>query len=159
MGSGKSVVGKALAGLSGYEFIDTDEIIELKTGKSVSDIFAEEGEKRFREIEAEIISEVCKGKWQIISTGGGAVTNRDNMKNMKDAGLLVALTASPDEIFKRVKSESHRPLLDRENPKEKIKELIKKRSPYYLQANLVVDTEGKSPDEIAKEILKKAGEM
>ncbi len=159
MGSGKSVVGKVLAGLSGYEFVDTDEIIELKTGKSVSDIFKEDGEKRFREIESEIISEVCKKKGQVISTGGGAIISRDNLENMKTGGSLVMLFASPDEIFERIKSESHRPLLNLENPKEKIIKLLEKRSPFYLQADLVVDTEGKNPEEIAKEILEKVGKM
>ncbi len=157
MGSGKSSVGKALAKLSGYRFVDTDDIIEKKTGKSISEIFREEGEKKFREIESEIISEVCRKNGQIVSTGGGAVISGDNMKKMKGAGPLVALVAPPDEIFERVKNERHRPLLNLENPREEIAKLLKKRLPYYLQADLVVDTEGKHPGDIAKEILKLAG--
>lgn len=157
MGTGKSAVGKALAKFSGFEFVDTDEIIEKKTGKSISNIFKEDGEKRFREIESEIISEACKGEKQIISTGGGAITSQDNLEKMKSTGSLVALTATPDEIFERVKNETHRPLLNHENPKEKIKELLKKRLPYYLQADLIIDTEGKKPEKIARDIMKLIG--
>jgi len=159
MGTGKSAVGKILAGLAGLGFVDTDAIIEGKTGRSISGIFNYDGEKRFREIEAEIISEVCGRSGQVISTGGGAVTSGNNMERMKAAGPLVALVASSREILKRVGNESHRPLLDTENPEAKIKELLEKRLPYYLQADLVIDTEDKSPEEIAREILKKLKAM
>lgn len=155
MGTGKSVVGKIIAERLCLKFVDTDDLIESKTGKTISEIFDGEGENKFREIESEVISEVCSGIGQVISTGGGAITIERNLDVMKKAGPVVALKASVDEIFSRVKGEEHRPLLNTEGPQDRIRELLEKREPHYAKADITVDTTGKSPEIVAGEILEK----
>lgn len=153
MGSGKTTVGKMLAELLGYKFIDTDEIIEQSEGKSISDIFLEEGEQRFREIEARIAGGISGLEGHVISTGGGIVTNRENISNLKKAGLLVWLKATPETILKRVGSENHRPLLNTEDPLEKIKSLLAVREQFYAEADLSVDTDRLEIEKIAHIIM------
>lgn len=155
MGTGKSTVGRMLAEIMGFDFVDTDEIVEAKTGKTISAIFEKEGEASFRKIEKEVVGEICAGKNRIISTGGGAITSEGNLRSMRGAGPVVTLLASADEILKRTRSEAHRPLLENEDRKKKIEELLNSRREWYLKADLVIETDGKTPGEIAKEILRK----
>ncbi len=154
MGTGKSVVGKLVAKKTGLIFLDTDEMIIKVAGKSINSIFEEDGEGAFRRIETLVLSEVCKNKGQVIATGGGAVTIEDNLRIMKDSGLLVALTASPDTILNRIEDEVHRPLLKMDNSKQKIEELLSKRLAYYKKADIVIDTTDISPDAVAEKIIK-----
>lgn len=154
MGTGKSVVGKIIAKKTGLTFVDTDALIVEAAGKSINSIFEEDGEEAFRQIEAKMISKACKDKGQIISTGGGAVTIEDNLRIMKESGLLVALTASPETILNRIENEGHRPLLKNENPKEKIEALLIKREAFYKKADIVIDTTNLSPDAVAEKIIK-----
>ena len=126
MGTGKSVVGKIIAKKTGLAFVDTDALIVEVAGKSINAIFEEDGEGVFRKIEAQVLQKACKDEGQVISTGGGAVTIEDNLSNMKDSGLLVALTASPDVILSRIEKEGHRPLLKKDNSRQKIEELLLK---------------------------------
>jgi len=154
MGTGKSVVGKILAKKTGLTFVDTDALIVEVAGKSINSIFEEEGEGIFRQIEAQVLSEVCKNKGQVISTGGGAVTVEGNLKIMKESGLLVALTASSDTILNRIENEGHRPLLKTDNSKQSIKELLLKRQAFYNKADIVIDTTNISPDAVAEKIIK-----
>lgn len=157
MGTGKSVVGKIIAKKTGLAFVDTDELIVDKAGKSISSIFEEDGEGAFRQIEAQVISEACKIKGRVISTGGGAVTIEDNLRIMKESGVLLALTASSDVIMKRIENEGHRPLLKDDNSKKKIEELIFSREPYYKKADIVIDTSNLSPNDVAEKIIKICG--
>ncbi|MDT8317283.1 MAG: shikimate kinase [bacterium] len=154
MGTGKSLVGKILAKKTGLIFVDTDELIVEQAGKSVNSIFEEDGEWIFRQIETKVILGICKNKGQVISTGGGAVTVEGNLNIMKESGLLVALTASPDAILNRIKDEGHRPLLKADNSKRTIEELLFKRQVFYKQADVIIDTTDISPDVVAEKILK-----
>lgn len=155
MGSGKTAVGKLLAKKLGYEFLDTDALIVKKEGKSILAIFSEEGEERFRELEAKTVRELSGLTEHIISTGGGIVINRDNVANLKKDGLVIWLRALPETILQRVGSQTHRPLLNIEDPLEKIKILLMEREPFYAEADLSIDTDGFEVEEIADIIIHK----
>lgn len=157
MGTGKSAVGRQLKKLTGFRLVDVDHEIEEAEGMSISAIFAQRGEPAFRDIEAWHIGQLCAGRGQIISTGGGAVLRDDNMKALKESSVLICLMATPEEVYERVRGSGHRPLLDDPDPLGKIRLLMAEREPYYEKAGLAVDTGGKSPFEIATEILESIG--
>jgi shikimate dehydrogenase len=158
MGSGKTSIGKALAEANGFEFIDTDSMIEEKEGRSISDIFAAEGEGAFRDMETELLKELCTSKpvGAVISTGGGIVLRKENQELLKKLGRVVYLKASAETTFERVKGDSSRPLLaahDEEALKAKIIDMLKVRGGYYeLAADETVSTDGLGISEIAEKI-------
>ncbi len=141
MGSGKTEVGQRLAKRLGYAFVDTDKIIEERIGKGIADVFWEYGENYFRRLEAGVVKELSDARGHVISTGGGIVLNRENILSLKKGGLMVWLKASPETIYERVRSESHRPLLNVEDPLNEIKRLLDAREKLYAEANLSVDTD------------------
>lgn len=155
MGSGKSYIGGKLSKLlAHFSYIDTDEEIENIVGLSICDIFELHGEKYFRTMESEIIKNVSQRKNQIISIGGGAFEKQENIDALKENGLIFYLKASANELFKRVKDESHRPLLQNKNPQKTLKDLLKKREKNYLKADFVIDTERKQAYTILDDILR-----
>lgn len=154
MGTGKTEVGKELAERLGYGFIDTDELIEKKSGISISEIFDRYGEPYFRDIESEVIKDVSRKDKVVISTGGGAVIREENRENLKRKGILVCLTASPEIIHERTRSYDNRPLLKIDDPYKRIKELLKEREPYYSQADITIDTSDIETSEVVNKILK-----
>ncbi|MBI4823232.1 MAG: shikimate kinase [Nitrospirae bacterium] len=156
MGTGKTEVGKELSIRLGFTFIDMDEKIVKKEGMPITEIFKTHGEPYFRDIETNIIKNISKQKNVVISTGGGAVLKEENMSSLKEHGIIVWLKASPESILKRTANDSTRPLLQVNDPLKKIKELLAYRTPFYEKADIMVDTEGKTPREIAEEILKGA---
>lgn len=135
MGSGKTAVGQALAKKLGWQLIEIDSIIERKTGRSISDIFQQDGEIYFRELEIEAIKNIASGLKQVIGCGGGAVLNTINIDRLKKTSVIVNLASSPGIIMKRT-SQDHgsRPLLNVQQPTERIKELMKLRKPFYDNA-------------------------
>ncbi|MBI3358027.1 MAG: shikimate kinase [Nitrospirae bacterium] len=156
MGTGKSAVGRRLAKEIFSRFVDTDRLIEEKTGKKVVDIFAEEGERRFRALEAEVIREVMKGERLVVSTGGGAVLNQDNLDLFYQNGTVVWLAARPEIILKRAQRRiGNRPLLRGSNPLLTIEHLLEQRKPYYKRAAFSVDTSDISIDEVVSQIKEK----
>lgn len=155
MGAGKSTVGKIIAEKLLYRFVDTDELIVKKAGISINEIFAQLGESNFRLLESQVIKEVSSSFDQIVSTGGGAVINPENVCALKSGGLLVYLRSSAENLFERIKGDSGRPLLQIENPLKKLQSLLDERSKYYEQADIIVDVCGRTPQEIADEIIKK----
>lgn len=155
MGTGKTEVGRELSHLKGMKLIDIDTEIEKSEKMSINDIFKDYGEERFREIEAEMIEKISRQENMIISTGGGAVLRAMNMDNLKRKGIVICLTATPETILMRTSSTDERPLLRVENPFAKITELLECRRPYYERADLIIDTEGKTPLQIAEEIIEK----
>jgi shikimate kinase len=155
MGSGKTSVGKLLAKKLGKKFVDTDEIIELETGKTINQIFAHDGEPFFRKTESEIIQKISQNQDQVISTGGGCVENPVNIDNLKKAGIVFYLKATPEELFDRIKNENTRPLLKTDNPLLILEKLLHKREKFYAQADVIIDTVNKKPDEIVDEIMEK----
>ncbi|MGE5583467.1 MAG: shikimate kinase [Bacillota bacterium] len=153
MGTGKTTVGKLLAANLGYDFLDTDDLIEAREGKTVSQIFATDGEAYFRKLEHKLARELSKADSLVIASGGGFALNRENMEVLRSNGLVVSLNASPEVIYQRVKHESHRPLLAVKNPLPQIEKLLSYRAKYYQEADLMVDTSRKEPGDIVKEIL------
>ncbi len=152
MGTGKTVVGRALATRLKMKFVDIDGLIEEREGIKISDIFASKGEPYFRKTEKEIVREVSAQSGLVIAAGGGAVIDEDNAKNLKSSGIMVCLAATPDKIFDRTKGHTHRPLLDVSDPREKIAELLAKRAEYYARADHRIDTTDLSIDEVVRKI-------
>ncbi len=155
MGTGKTAVGKKLARVLKREFIDTDKIIEDRAGKTISKIFADDGEANFRDLEAEVIKDISERNGSVIITGGGAVLRDENINNLKKNGIIFCLKAMPEVIYNRVKNDTKRPLLQVENPLEKIKEMLEQRKKYYEKADCIVDTSEMTVEDVVKEIIKK----
>lgn len=156
LGSGKSSVGKALSQLLEMSVLDSDILIENRAGISVRQIFEEYGEKHFRQLEREIITEISHGKNTIISCGGGVVLNDENIENLKKQGRIIFLQAEKETIYDRLLGDESRPLLQNNWGEDTIEKLLMERLPYYEKAaHLIVHTDGKATDEIAKEIVAK----
>lgn len=154
MGTGKTSVGRRLAERLGFPFIDTDAEIELATGKTIPEIFALQGETAFRTLEAATVRRLSGAGPAVVATGGGVVLNPENVANLKRTGLVVLLEAPADEIYGRVKEEGWRPLLAVADPLERIRQLLVQREPLYrAAADMVVVAVGRTPDELAGEIL------
>jgi shikimate kinase len=155
MGTGKSVVGKRLASILGYRFLDIDALIEDREKKSIARIFEEKGEVCFREVESRIIGEVSGGQGSVIATGGGAVLDPRNRDALKKEGWLVCLTATPETIRERTSRKSNRPLLQGGDPSEVMRSLMKTRAESYTCADFVVDTSQMKVDAVVETILKR----
>jgi shikimate kinase len=153
MGTGKSAVGKILAEKLSYTLIDLDSLIEKEQKMSITEIFSKYGEAAFRDIEAELISRLSDLEKVVISTGGGAVLRKSNIENLRKNGVIICLTAKAETIISRVENSDERPLLKVDNPLQKIRELLIIREPYYKNADISIQTDGKNPEEIAAEIL------
>lgn len=157
MGTGKSTVGKKLAASLNFEFVDTDVLIEESAGVSIPEIFAREGESRFRELEAQALAKALKGQDKVISTGGGIVLRYQNRNRMRKKGYCVWLKARPDTIFQRVSSSSDRPLLRTPNPRQTIEDLMEKRRPNYAAtAHLEIVTDDLRAEDVAYGISESA---
>ena len=153
MGTGKSTVGQIAASMLGFRFVDTDEMIEGMAQKRIADIFTSEGEVRFREYEREVVTQLNGMHHAVISTGGGLVTNPENLASLKQHALVVCLWCSAEAIFKRVGHQSHRPLLRVENPLERIRTLLAERAPAYRQADVLLSSEFRKPREVATHVV------
>lgn len=154
MGTGKTAVGKELAKIKKWQFIDLDELIELETKRIIADIFAQDGEPYFRRREKQVLKETSKEKKFVVACGGGIVMDKDNIRIMKETGIIICLTASADAILKRTSGYKHRPLLNVSHPKKQIELLLKLRAPYYAQADKTIDTSGISIKQVVGKILK-----
>lgn len=154
MGAGKSTVGKALAKYLGYHFLDTDLWIEKKEGEKISLIFEKKGEEYFRNKETEcLIDLLSKEKGKVISVGGGLPLRSKNRELLKKLGMVVYLKATPEVIFERVKNDQSRPLLQTDNPKERIITMMKEREEFYQEAAcLTILVDNKSVEQIISEI-------
>ncbi len=153
MGVGKTTSGALLAEALGYEFIDMDDEIERRTGKTIPEIFMDDGETRFRELERDLVRELSGKDGYVIGCGGGALADLVNAEALRESSTLVYLTASVDEILERTGKESHRPLLKVDDPRKTVEELIAKRKPVYERyAGVTIDTTGKTPEDVADEI-------
>jgi shikimate kinase len=140
MGTGKSAVGQELAKQKGWQFVDLDQLIEMRERRTIADIFTREGEPYFRRVESSVLKEVSKENKFVVACGGGIVINPQNIKTMKETGSLVCLSATPEVIIKRTEGCTHRPLLNVKDPRKQIDLLLKLRSPYYAQADKTIDT-------------------
>lgn len=160
MGSGKSTVSELLSEELMLELIDTDEVIEDTEGRTINEIFETEGEASFREMETDLLEAIDSDHWRefVISLGGGMPVKEENRELLRKIGKVVYLRAKPETIFERVKDDDKRPLLKTEDPLAKIEELLEKRAAFYEDvADMIIDTDGKTPSEITKEIIDKLG--
>ena len=154
MGTGKSAVGRQLAKLIGMPFIEMDEEIEKTLGMKIKDIFGRYGEDFFRDKETEALKKITEGPSAVVSTGGGVVIRPENRQLMKARGRVVCLWADVETIFKRVCDGDDRPLLNVPNRRDRIMAILQSRIDYYKDADLHIQTDDKSPYEIAVEIKK-----
>ncbi|MEN9576819.1 MAG: Shikimate kinase [Verrucomicrobiota bacterium] len=153
MGVGKSSVGRLVAAELQFEFVDTDEVIESRTGAKVSEIFVHHGEAAFRQFESELVAEMAAWDQRVISTGGGLIVNPENLARLKTHSLVVCLWATPETIYQRTKHQTHRPLLQTPNPLANIRALLAAREAAYKQSDVLVNTEQRSLKEIAQHVL------
>ncbi len=160
MGAGKTTIGVKIADLTGRRWYDTDGLIMDKHGK-IADIFEYYGEAHFRKLETEIIRELAGMDNLIISTGGGLVLKKENNELLQKNGKIVFLRASLETLAKRLKVDGNRPLLQTstESIRDRLSRLMQERTPVYeLVANYIVDVDGKTPEQIAEEIVAMTGE-
>lgn len=160
MGSGKSTIASILADKLDMDLVDTDEAIEEAEGRKISEIFARDGEEAFRDMETELLQTIVSEHWSemIISLGGGLPMREVNRELLKKAGKVVLLTATPDTVYERLKDDTTRPLLQSEDPKARIRELhTSRRNQYEAAADIVVETDDRTPEEIAELIIEMIG--
>jgi shikimate kinase len=140
-GSGKSTVGRMLARHLGTRFVDSDHEIEARIGASIRTFFEQHGEARFRDIEHEALDDLTAGSGGIIATGGGAVLRDDNRALLRERTHVVYLRSSPEELFKRLRHDTQRPLLQVRDPLKRLRDLFELRDPLYLDAaHFVIET-------------------
>jgi shikimate kinase len=156
MGCGKSSIGRRLALRLGHQFLDTDElIIASADGKSISEIFAEEGEEAFRARETGAIRSLSSSQSIVLATGGGAILREENRRILSDLGLIVWLHADADILFERASRNRKRPLLQVENPRTTFNALLESRLPTYrAAASVTVDASGLSHDQTVEAIVR-----
>jgi shikimate kinase len=160
MGTGKTAVGQSLANKLDRKFIETDSLIERKAGKSIPNIFQQDGEITFRELEIKVTKEAATMKNVVIACGGGVILNKINIDRLRESSGLVYLTASPGVILKRVSNEAgQRPLLEVDNPIQTIRELLKLRKPFYERAaDITVVTSKLDINAVTEQIIEKLKE-
>jgi shikimate kinase len=155
MGAGKSSTGKALARKTGLPRLDTDEIVATGFGLEVMEIFARFGEEKFRDAETEALGRLSQIEPAIIVTGGGIVLRPGNVEMLRALGRVVSLEADEETLFRRISRRPSRPLLQTENPRATVAELLRKREPLYREAaDVRLDTSRLTHDEVADAILK-----
>ena len=160
MGVGKTAVGKALAKKLNKRFVELDSLIEQKAGKSISEIFQQDGEVTFRELEIEVTKEVSAGRNLVIACGGGVVLNKINIDRLREESIIVYLTASPGAIMKRIQHEGEeRPLLNTPNKASTIRELLAFRKPFYERAaDVRINTSRLTLDSVVEQIISRLKE-
>ena len=152
MGTGKTVTGRILAERTGMELVDMDSVIEARQGKTIPEIFAQDGEAAFRAMERELVRELAQRDGLIVSTGGGIVLNPANIADFEKTGLVVCLKAAPEEIFRRVEADTGRPLLNGDKRRQ-IETLLAERRPLYEAVAHGLETGGLETGQIADQIL------
>jgi shikimate kinase len=156
MGAGKTTVGRLIAKHLNKNFYDTDHEIERRTGVNIPLIFELEGEAGFRRREATVIEELTQADNIVLATGGGAVLLPENRSNLKQHGTVVYLRANVHELWIRTRNDKNRPLLQTENPRQKLEKLFEERDPLYREvATIIVDTGGQAVGTIVHEIEKR----
>ena len=160
MGTGKTNVGKILGEKLNYSVVDVDRFIEDRERRKINDIFEKEGETYFRSLEKEAIKEISRKEGIVITTGGGAVLDPENIETLKKTGWIVALFARPETIYQRVKNSRHRPLLKGKDMLSEIKRLLVVRQPFYEKSDFRLETDGCTSSQVAELILEKlAGKL
>jgi len=154
MGAGKTTIGKQLAKFLGWDFVDSDHEIIARTGVKIPIIFDVEGEEGFRKREKDVIDELTQRQDLVLATGGGAVLDADNRNLLRQRGVVVYLCASPEQLYKRTGRDRNRPLLQTDDPLEKIKQLLALRDPLYRDvADIVMETGEESVRSVVKKLM------
>ncbi len=153
MGCGKSTVGRILAEKLGFTMCDSDTCIEQREKTSISNIFSAHGEAYFREVESAVIKELAEQKGLVIATGGGAVLNSDTAAALRKTGLVIFLDITPEAVLKRLKGDTTRPLLMRDDKEAAVQELLTKRKPLYTAAGHYTVNAENTPEKVAEKII------
>ena len=155
MGAGKTTVGRKLAKLLLLDFIDTDQLIEQRSGVSINHIFAVEGEIGFRDREAKLLAGISADRQAVIATGGGIITRLENRLVMRKYGQVIYLRTPVNILWKRLRSSKTRPLLQHADPKAKLEQLMLERDPLYAgEANIIINANSGSVRKTATEIYR-----
>jgi shikimate kinase len=157
-GTGKSTIARELAARLGFDFVDADDEIEQRAGKSIAALFEDDGEPAFRELESDVVADLCKLSRHVVALGGGAVMSEVNRTAVRRAGHVIWLRASVETLAERLAADeatmSRRPNLTATGGVREIEAVLTAREPIYRScATFEVDTEGKTPAKIAEEIL------
>lgn len=140
-GSGKTTIGRQLARRLGLLFVDSDHVIEQRLGCSIREFFAREGEDSFRDLEQEVVDELTQTHQGVIATGGGAVLREANRRHMHERGQVIYLRSTPEDVFRRLRHDSARPLLQVDDPLVRLRALFEARDPMYREAaHFVIET-------------------
>lgn len=160
-GTGKSLVAKEVAQRLNLNFLDTDDEIVAEIGKPIAEIFREDGEGKFRELERDMIRKACRQRRMVIAIGGGAIVDPQNYESLAKSGLIVCLEAKPETIYQRLFAEAAcspgtevRPLLATDNPLERIRQLKASRQPSYAKADWIIHTDDLTINEVAEEVIR-----
>ena len=155
MGSGKTTVSKLLAQHLGYQLVSTDALIVEREKTSIAQIFSVKGEQYFRDLEKNVVEQLSRREGLVIDCGGGIVLQQANIDRLRSSGIIVYLKATVDVLHERTKHSRERPLLNVEDPKLKIEELLAQRECLYQKADMTVDTSHKTAAEVVEEIGKR----
>ena len=160
MGAGKTTIGRHLATLLTKRFLDADHEIEKRTGVSIPVIFEIEGEAGFRRRESSVIGELTQERDIVLATGGGVILLEENRQALIQHGIVVYLHADIETLVDRTRRDRNRPLLQTEDPRAKIEELLREREPMYRQmADVVVDTGQRAPSSVARDIVSRLKDL
>ena len=156
MGAGKSTIGRQLAEALSFRFEDSDHEIQRRTGVDISTIFEYEGEEGFRNREQQAIADLTNQEGIVLATGGGAILREVSRQNLAARGVVIYLHCSPEQQFSRTNRDRNRPLLQTDDPLERLRQLMDEREPLYRQvADLVVSTEKRGTASVVKEIRRR----
>jgi len=153
MGSGKTTIATKISHRLKMRYVSTDDLIEKREKATINEIFTKKGEDYFRDVESEVIREACAMDNVVIDAGGGAVLREENWANMKERGITICLRADEETIMARTKKYKHRPLLNVEDPKQRIRSLLAKRTPFYAKADYSIDTGEMTIKQVVEKIV------
>ena len=153
MATGKSSVGKRLAKIVKYEFVDMDSLIEAEEGIAIPEIFSSRGEPAFRALESRMVERIAEWTRCVVATGGGTIVNPKNLETLKRCGVVITLTADMQTILTRAGKADTRPMLQGGNILERIRSLLEQREPFYSRADIVFDTSSLTINEAAHRLV------